>query len=71
MLKRRVGHVSERSIRTRLRTFQDAGLLLEKCGAQDARTKQILPTEKFTAELCQHLDHCIELLENRYLLIEN
>lgn len=71
LLKRRVGHASERSIRDHLRTFQEAGLLLAQSGPQDARTKQIVPTEKFIEELCQHLDRCIGLLENRYLLIEN
>ena len=70
-LKKRVGHASERSIRDRLRTFQEAGLLLEHSGSQDARTRQIVPTDKFTVELCEHLDHYIELLEDRYLLIEN
>lgn len=71
MLKRRVGHASERSIRDCLRIFQEAGLLLEQSGVQDARTKQIVPTDTFIRELCKHLYHSIALLEDRYLLIEN
>lgn len=70
MMKQRLGDASERSMRDHMRLFQEAGLLTEKSGTHDARTKQIVPTEKFTEELRQHLDHCISLLESRYLLVE-
>ncbi len=70
LMKQMVGTTSERSMRDHMRAFQEAGLLTEKSGSQDARTKQIVPTEKFTEELCKHLDYCIRLLENQYLLLE-
>jgi hypothetical protein len=69
-MKQRLGDASERSMRDHMRLFQEAGLLTEKSGAQDARTKQIVPTEKFIEGLRQHLDLCIELLEDRYLMVE-
>ena len=69
-MKQRLGDTSERSMRDHMRSFQEAGLLTEKSGTQDARTKQIVPTEKFTAELRQHLDLFIGLLEDRFLMIE-
>ena len=70
LMKQMLGDASERSMRDHMRLFQEAGLLTEKSGIQDARTKQIVPTEKFNEELRQHLDHCIRLLESRYLLVE-
>jgi hypothetical protein len=70
LMKQRMGDASERSMRDRIRSFQEAGLLTEKSGTQDARTRQIVPTEKFTEGLRQHLDLCIELLEDRYLMVE-
>ncbi len=69
-MKQRLGDASERSMRDQMRSFQEAGLLTEKNGTQDARTKQIVPTEKFADDLRQHLDLCIGLLEYRYLMIE-
>ncbi len=69
-MKQRLGDASERSMRDHMRLFQEAGLLTEKSGTQDARTRQIVPTEKFTEGLRQHLDLCIELLEDRYLMVE-
>jgi hypothetical protein len=69
-MKQRLGDASERSMRDQMRSFQEAGLLTEKNGTQDARTKQIVPTEKFADDLRQHLDLCIGLLEDRYLMIE-
>ena len=70
MMKQRVGDASERSVRAHMRLFEEAGLLTEKSGTQDARTKHIVPTEKFAEELLQHLDHFIGLLEGHYLLLE-
>jgi hypothetical protein len=70
MLKQRMGDASERSMRDHMRLFQEAGLLTEKCGTQDARTRQIVPTEKFTEDLIEHLDHFMRLLESHYLLLE-
>jgi hypothetical protein len=70
MMKQRVGDASERSMRDHMRLFQEEGLMTEKNGSKDARTKQILPTEKFTEELRLHLDHFAHLLESHYLLIE-
>lgn len=69
-LKRRVGTACERSIRERIRTFQQAELLCVKGNDKDARTKQIVPTKKFAEDLAKHLDHCIELLESQFILIE-
>ncbi len=69
-MKQMLGDASERSMRDHMRSFQEAGLLTEKNGTQDARTKHVVPTEKFTEELRQHLDQCIRLLESRYLLLE-
>ena len=70
LMKQIAGDASERSMRDHMRYFQEAGLLTEKNGTLDARTKQIMPTDKFIEELRQHLDHCIRLLESRYLLVE-
>jgi hypothetical protein len=70
LMKQRLGDTSERSMRDRMRSFQEAGLLTEKNGTLDARTKHILPTEKLTNDLIRHLDHFMRLLENRYLLVE-
>ncbi len=70
LLKQGHGRVCERAIRGRIRKFQKAGLLVVKCSHQDRRAKQIVPTEKFVKDLSKQLDHCIGLLENRYLLIE-
>ncbi len=70
LMKQRVGNASERSIRGRMRSFQEAGLLTEKCGTLDARTKQIAPTDKLTEDLIKHLDLFKSLIENYYLLLE-
>jgi hypothetical protein len=70
LMKQRLGDASERSMRDRMRSFQEAGLLTEKSGTLDARTKQIIPTEKLTDDLIRHLDLLMGLLESRYLLVE-
>jgi hypothetical protein len=70
LMKQRLGDASERSMRDHVRSFQAAGLLTEKNGTLDARTKQILPTEKLTNDLISHLELFMRLIENRYLLVE-
>lgn len=69
-LKQRLERLSERSIRDRMRAFEAKQLLECQPGTLDARTRKLVPTEKFFDMIEQHLAHCQKILESRYFLIE-
>ena len=63
------GRVTERAIRTRIREFQQMGLLEVAGNSLDARTRHVLPTEKLIAKINQHTKLLKQLCEIRYLMI--
>lgn len=69
-LKQRLGRLSERSIRDRMRAFEANQLLQREPGVFDARTRTLVPTERFLDIIEQHLAYCQKTIESRYFLIE-
>lgn len=70
VLKARLGKLSERAMRDRLRAFEEDHWLECQPGRWDARTRKLVPTDKFFDLLEKHLCRCQQALESRYFLIE-
>lgn len=68
-LKQRLGRLSERTIRNRMRAFEQMGLMKVHSRAADARTRELVTTEKFEQELKLHLDKCGLILEKHFYVI--
>lgn len=69
-LKQRTGNVSERSLRGRMRSFEHLNLLECLAGAEDARTRKLVPTQKFIDLVALHLNSYQKILESHFLLVE-
>lgn len=69
-LKQRIGRLSERSLRNRMRDFEATQLLERQPDVLDARTRKLVPTKKFVDMVEQHLNFCQKKLESRFFLIE-
>lgn len=69
-LKQRMGRLSERTIRNRIRTFEQMELLKVLPRVVDARTRELVATEKFEQELKVHLDRCGVILDKHFYVID-
>lgn len=69
-LKQRLGRLSERTIRNRMRSFEEMGLLKVHPRSADGRTRELVATEKFAQELKLHLDKCGVILEKHFYVID-
>lgn len=60
---------NHRATRTRIREFQELGLVEVVDSEDDARTKRVVPTDKFVARLNHHLHLLKQLCDARYLMV--
>ena len=68
-LKAFTGHMTERAMRGRIREFEKMGLISVEQNETDARTRTLVPTEKFVAQFELHAAHIQHLLQSNYILI--
>ena len=63
------GRMTDRATRNRITEFQELGLVEVIDNEEDARTKRVVPTEKFLRRLNHHLHLFKQLCEVRYLMV--
>jgi hypothetical protein len=63
------GRITDRATRTRIREFQELGLVVVVDSEDDARTKRVVPTDKFVVRLNHHLRLLKQLCDARYLMV--
>jgi len=68
-LKAFTGHMTERAMRGRIREFEKMGLISVEQSETDARTRTLVPTEKFVTQFELHAAHIQHLLQSNYILI--
>lgn len=64
------GRMTDRATRNRIREFQELGLVDVVDNEDDARTKRVVPTEKFIRRLNHHLHLFKQLCGVRYLMVD-
>jgi len=69
-LKLLSGRITDRATRNRIREFQKLGLVEVLDNDHDARTKRVVPTEKFIRRLNHHLHLFKQLCHSKYLMVE-
>ena len=68
-LKLLSGRITDRATRNRINEFQELGLVDVVDSEDDARTKRVVPTEKFIRRLNHHLHLFKQLCDVRYLMV--
>jgi hypothetical protein len=68
-LKLLSGRITDRATRSRIREFQELGLVEVIDNEDDARTKRVVPTDKFIRRLNHHLHLFKQLCDARYLMV--
>lgn len=68
-LKLLSGRITDRATRSRIREFQELGLVEVVDNEDDARTKRVVPTDKFIRRLNHHLHLFKQLCDARYLMV--
>jgi hypothetical protein len=63
-------HFTEKALRTRMRQMEREGLIEAVTRPDDARSKQLLPTEKFNQMMTQHAEQVKKIFDKHFLLIE-
>lgn len=63
------GRITDRATRTRIREFQELGLVVVVDNEDDARTKRVVPTDKFITRLNHHLRLFRKLCDARFLMV--
>jgi hypothetical protein len=61
---------TEKGLRTRMREMEKAGYIASVCGEEDARSKYLMPTEKFYEAIYLHADQVRRIFEKDFLMIE-
>lgn len=69
-LKLLSGRITDRATRNRIREFQALGLVEVVDNEDDARTKRLVPTDKFIRRLNCHLHMFRRLCHYKFLLID-
>jgi len=64
------GRITDRAMRTRIREFQELGLVDVVDSEIDARTKGVVSTDLFLKHLDDHLKLFKQLCDERYLMVE-
>lgn len=64
------GRMTDRATRNRIREFQALGLVEVIDNEDDARTKRVVPTEKFIRRLNHHLYMFQQICQNRFLMLD-
>ncbi len=63
-------HFTEKALRSRMREMERQGLIETITRQSDARSKQLVPTEKFHELLQAHAEQVRQSFDKHYLLIE-
>lgn len=61
---------TEKGLRTRMREMEASGYIASVAGERDARSKCLMPTEKFYEAIYLHADEVRRIFENDFLMIE-
>lgn len=61
---------TEKALRTRMRDMEREGYIESVSGEEDARSKYLMPTEKFYEQIYTHADQVRRIFEKDFLLIE-
>jgi hypothetical protein len=63
-------HFTEKALRTRMRHMERQGLIEAVTRPDDARSKLLIPTEKFNALMTQHAEQVKKIFDKHFFLIE-
>ena len=63
-------HFTEKALRTRIRQMEADGLIQAVTSQEDARSKHLVPTEKFNALITAHAEQVKKIFDKHFLLIE-
>lgn len=61
---------TEKALRIRMREMEADGYIASICGEEDARSKYLMPTEKFYEAIYLHADQVRRILNKNFLMIE-
>ena len=61
---------TEKALRIRMREMEKEGYIASVNGTNDARSKYLMPTEKFYESIYLHADQARRIFEKDYLVIE-
>lgn len=61
---------TEKALRTRMREMEAAGYIYSLSGIDDARSKFLMPTEKFYESIYLHADKARHIFGKNFLMIE-
>jgi DNA-binding MarR family transcriptional regulator len=61
---------TEKALRTRMREMERDGYIASVTGEEDARSKYLMPTEKFYEAIYLHADQVRRIFEKDFLMIE-
>ncbi len=63
-------HFTEKALRTRMRQMEREGLIQAVTRLDDARSKQVMPTEKFNHLMTLHAEQIRKIFDKHFLLVE-
>lgn len=63
-------HFTEKALRTRMRHMEREGLIEAVTRPDDARSKQLVPTDKFNQLMTRHAEQVKKVFDKHFLLIE-
>lgn len=63
-------HFTEKALRTRMRHMEREGLIEAVTRSDDARSKQLIPTDKFNHLMTRHAEQVRKTFDKHFLLIE-
>ncbi len=61
---------TEKALRTRMRDMEQAGFIEAVSGKDDARSKYLMPTERFYEAIYSHAEQVKKIFDQKFLLIE-
>jgi DNA-binding MarR family transcriptional regulator len=61
---------TEKALRTRMREMERDGYITSVIGEEDARSKYLMPTEKFYEAIYLHADQVRRIFEKNFIIIE-
>ena len=61
---------TEKALRTRMRDMEQAGFIEAVSGKDDARSKYLMPTERFYESIYSHAEQVKKIFDRKFLLIE-
>ena len=62
--------LTEKALRTRMREMEKNGYVVSVNGTDDARSKYLMPSEKFYEAIYLHADQVRQIFEKDFLMIE-